>query len=157
MQRKYLCVSLWFSKHVKAVLKTLPKELTCCNHILGDVLVETCVLFCLKRALTLLTNSIRCGRAFCLGPGEREDSRWKALPLELSQHTTYLRIYIYSIYADELEAESDDDPLSSDDALHARRAALDNSARSAGRHLLQMRLWVHASGTVFKSVLGHVP
>ena len=77
----------------------------------------------------------------------------------LSQYTSYKRIYIYSYYADELEAESDDDPLSSlcDDALHAMRAALDNSARSAGRHRLQMRLWVHESGTDFKSVLGLVP
>ena len=45
-------------------MKTLQKKSTCCNHILGDVLVETCVLFLLlKRANTISLNSVRCGRA----------------------------------------------------------------------------------------------
>ena len=70
-----------------------------------------------------------------------------------------MRIYKIKYYADEQEADHDDDSswLPCDDALHAVRAALDNSARNAKRQLLRTRLCENAAGTDLKIVLQRVP
>ena len=71
----------------------------------------------------------------------------------------YIYIYIsIEAYADELEAESDESSslLLRGDA-HNARDAQDNSTRSVGKHLLQIRLCENVSGTVFSRVLGLAP
>jgi hypothetical protein len=48
MQRKLLRISFKVFKTCYHIFENLPKDFTCCNHMLGHVLVETCAIFCVE-------------------------------------------------------------------------------------------------------------
>jgi hypothetical protein len=74
MQRKLLRISFKVFKTCYHIFENLPKDFTCCNHMLGHVLVETCAIFCVEARLNIHSISVRCGPEDIL-QGPQESSR----------------------------------------------------------------------------------